>query len=94
MKSFSEIVEKIKEIQKLKTDQEVADLFEWPRQTLNNYKRENRIPFKHLVDFCERKNISLDFLLLGRGEPALGKPGDDLAVRVKKIEELLKNKLE
>lgn len=49
MKSFSEIVEKIKEIQKLKTDQEVADLFEWPRQTLNNYKRENRIPFKHLV---------------------------------------------
>lgn len=68
MKNFFEIIENIKEIMEFKTDQEVADMFEWPRQTINNYKKENRIPFKHLVEFCEYENVSLDWLISGRGE--------------------------
>lgn len=89
MRNFSDIVEEIKKIKKLKTDQEVAVLFDWPRQTINNYKRENRIPLKHLVDFCEKENVSFDELVLGR-EPNKASSGSELKEIKKRLAALEK----
>lgn len=67
MINVAEIIEKIRVLKKLKSESDVAKLLEIPRQNLSSFKIRNKPPFDQLVNFCERENVSLDWLLLGRG---------------------------
>lgn len=92
MKKFSEIIEEIRKIKNLKSEAKVAELFGLLPQALNRYKRQNLIPFDKIVDFCARENISLDWLLLGRGEPAPAEPTEDIEKRLARLEKLMRGK--
>ena len=62
-KSVTEIINTIKTIKRLNNDYEVADSLGVGRGALANAKRRNSISFfDELVVFCDKENISLDFL--------------------------------
>jgi len=62
-KTVAEIINTIKIMKKLNTDYEVADSLGVGRGALANAKRRNSISFfDELVLFCDKENISLDFL--------------------------------
>jgi hypothetical protein len=65
MQTFSEIVEKIKELKGLKYDYEVAELLVIKQNTLSTNKTRNSIPIKKITAFCRKENIPIDKLLTG-----------------------------
>lgn len=67
MKNFSEIVESIMKIKGFRSESKLAEFFGLHSQALNRYKKQNKMPFETIIEFCERENVSLDWLLLGRG---------------------------
>ena len=66
MNEIINIIERIKQVKNFKTDLEVAQLFDCELQTLNDCKKENKLPFKYLIDFCINENVSLDWLMFGK----------------------------
>lgn len=46
----------------------LAEFWKVTRQAIHGFKK-NKVPFEMLVEFCVSKNISLDWLLLGIGNP-------------------------
>ena len=62
-KTVTEIINTIKKMKKLDNDYEVADSLGIGRGALANAKRRNSVSFlDELVLFCDKENISLDFL--------------------------------
>lgn len=62
MKSFSDIIETIKDIKKLKQNKDVAKLLNINYRTFCTQKRRNSIPHDKLISFCSTENISTDEL--------------------------------
>jgi len=60
MKDIFEIVETIKQIKGLQTDNEVAESINVTYDALTNRKARRSIPFKEIVAFCEKEGISLN----------------------------------
>ena len=77
MKSFSDIVEDIKNIispdfdGKKVFDKDVADILGISRMNFATLKKRNRIPFGELLDFCAKKSISINWLLYGQSPESL-----------------------
>ena len=46
---------------------EIASLLKASDENIRTWKSRNKIPYKHLVVYCLKENISLDYILLGRG---------------------------
>lgn len=67
MRSIAEILDKIKEIKKIKSDTELADFFEVKQSTLASWRARESIPHDIIIAFCNNENISLDWLLRGQG---------------------------
>ncbi len=67
MKTFSEIIESLKILRTLSTDDEVADLLGIKHKTLSSRKRRNSIPYEELIAFCTKEKIPLELLLTGEG---------------------------
>jgi transcriptional regulator with XRE-family HTH domain len=67
MHSFSEIVEKIKELKGLKHDYEVAELLNIKQNTISTNKNRNSISIKKITAFCHKEGISLNWLLHDEG---------------------------
>ncbi len=77
MKSFTYIVEEIKDIispdyegRKI-FDKDVADILGISRMNFATLKKRNRIPFNELLDFCAKRNISINWLLYGQSPESL-----------------------
>jgi hypothetical protein len=73
-KTVEEIVEIIKHLKRFTTDYEVADSLGVGRSALSNAKRRDSLSFiDELVTFCDREDLSLDFIRLDppAGESAL-----------------------
>jgi len=77
MKSFTEIVEEIKNIispefegRKI-FDKDVADILGITRMNFATLKKRNRIPFNELLDFCAKRSISINWLLYGQSPESL-----------------------
>jgi hypothetical protein len=99
-KSVTEIINTIKTIKRLNNDYEVADSLGVGRGALANAKRRNSISFfDELVVFCDKENISLDFLrhsiprdpgsvrtIIASGSCTPGEDGDLIQVSVYSIE--------
>lgn len=62
-KSVEEIIDTIKHLKRFATDYEVADSLGVGRGALSNAKKRDSISFiDELVMFCDRENLSLDFI--------------------------------
>ncbi len=77
MKSFSDIVEDIKNIispefeGRKVFDKDVADVLGISRVNFATLKKRNRIPFNELLDFCAKRSISINWLLYGQSPESL-----------------------
>jgi len=65
MYSFTEIVDRIKEIKGFSSDEEVATALRWNVNALNTAKSNDNIPYEKVLQFCSDEKISLD-LIFGR----------------------------
>lgn len=89
MKKFNEIVENLMVLKKLRSEAELARTLGLSSQAYNDRKMRGSVPVEKIIDFCERENISLDWLLLGREQ----KPEsdiEDLKRRLAEVEKKLK----
>lgn len=67
MKSFLEILEKIKEVKGFHSDSDVAVALGMSPQALFNHRKRSTIPIEQISTFCSNEKISLDWLLFGVG---------------------------
>lgn len=65
MKKIREILTKIKQIQGIKTDRELAQRIGIPLATMRSWIQQNSIR-KQLMHYCNEHNISLDDVVLGK----------------------------
>lgn len=62
-KKITEIIYRLKELCKYKTDTELAKALGLTKANLSNYKQKGTIPYEALFNFCQRNKLSLDYLL-------------------------------
>ena len=60
---FLQIIERIRIYKGFKTEKQVANLLGLADNALCNHKKRGTLPYKNLFIFCERENLSLDWLL-------------------------------
>lgn len=80
MKSFTEIVEEIKDIVseempgKKVFDKDVASLLGITQMNFATMKKRDKIPFHELLDFCAKRSIAINWLLYGQSPESLVEP--------------------
>ncbi len=72
MRTFAEIIELIKETKNLKKDKEVAVILQIEYKRLATAKSRNSLPYEELITFCNKENISLNWLLTNQGNKKIG----------------------
>ncbi len=77
MKSFTEIVEEIKDIvstdmpNKKVYDKDVASMLDISQMNFATMKKRDKIPYKELLDFCAGRSIAINWLLYGQSPESL-----------------------
>jgi transcriptional regulator with XRE-family HTH domain len=66
--NFSPVIDKIKSLKNIKHDSELARILGIEQSTFSERRKRNSLPYKEIIDFAEKENISLDWLLNGRGD--------------------------
>lgn len=61
------IIDRMKTVLGVLRDKEVADHFEGSRSNVSAWKSRGSIPFAECLAIAEKYNVSLDWLILGRG---------------------------
>lgn len=67
MAEFINIIDRIKELKSIKTDNAVAGLLNISQSAFAERKRKDSIPYEELVSFSVNEGISIDWLLTGLG---------------------------
>ncbi|MBL7105470.1 MAG: helix-turn-helix domain-containing protein [Bacteroidales bacterium] len=68
MKSIVDILNRIKKIENVKSEYAIARILNKNQGTITNWKKRNIIPFEVLYSYCNKKKISFDWLLSGKGD--------------------------
>ncbi|WP_198159499.1 helix-turn-helix domain-containing protein [Grimontia marina] len=63
-----ELVDKLKEIYDVHTDQQLADWTGVPAPTIGTWKKRNLTPWELIIRTCIAKSVNLEYLALGKGE--------------------------
>jgi len=80
MKSFSEIVEEIKDIissdipGKKVFDKDVASALDITQMNFATMKKRDKIPFEELLNFCAKRSIAINWLLYDQSPESLIEP--------------------
>lgn len=80
MKSFTEIVETIKDIvsgefpEKKVFDKDIAELLDISQMNFATMKKRNKIPFNELLDFCAKRSIAINWILYNQAPESLIEP--------------------
>ena len=61
---FEECMCKIKYIERANSDVEAAKALGMPVSTFSEYKKRRKLPIKKMLNYCESRSISIDWLLL------------------------------
>lgn len=72
---YSEVIERMKDIGKLKNDSAVARVLGVTPQALSNYKKRAKMPAHLIIKFAESNSLSVDWLLSGEGAPRRAEDG-------------------
>lgn len=67
--SCDEVLSRLSALFKTKTDAELASKLGVASQTVSTWRGRNRVPYEQLVDVCIQNEVSLDFLVFGKGKP-------------------------
>lgn len=62
---FFDVINKIKDLNGLQHDDQVARLLKIKKSNFSDYKKRQVLPVKQIVEYCKDNNISLDWLLRG-----------------------------
>ncbi|MBI5205088.1 MAG: helix-turn-helix domain-containing protein [Nitrospirae bacterium] len=68
MRTINEILDKIKEMKKLKKDSELAELLGVKQNTLSTWRIRKTIPYDVFYHFCDKEGLLLNWLLTGEGQ--------------------------
>ncbi|WP_221800483.1 helix-turn-helix domain-containing protein [Oceanobacter mangrovi] len=68
-KSASAVIERLKRCLGAGSDSELSRITKVNRQTLSNWKTRNTVPYTLCIQAAEEQHFSLDWLLLGVGQP-------------------------
>lgn len=68
---INEIIERLKEKLKLKTDKELHELMGVSQGVFSNWKSRNTIPYQEITTICFLKNINMKYILTGNEEEIL-----------------------
>ena len=80
MKTFSDIVEAIKDIvssefpEKKVFDKDVAELLDISQMNFATMKKRNKIPYEELLNFCAKRSIAINWLLYNQSPESLIEP--------------------
>ncbi|MEA3373877.1 MAG: S24 family peptidase [Campylobacterota bacterium] len=80
MKSFTDVVESIKDIVsedhpgKKIFDKDVAGMLGISQMNFATMKKRDKIPFHELLDFCAKRSIAINWLLYGQSPESLVEP--------------------
>lgn len=80
MKSFSDIVEEIKDVVsedfpgKKIFDKDVASMLGISQMNFATMKKREKIPYEELLDFCAKRSIAINWLLYGQSPESLIEP--------------------
>ncbi|EJD6368836.1 helix-turn-helix domain-containing protein [Providencia huaxiensis] len=69
-KEIEIIIDRLKSVFNVTTDSALCRALDVSPQTLSSWKLRDSIPYAICVDISIKQNVSLDWLLLGRGERA------------------------
>ncbi|GHS86450.1 hypothetical protein FACS189487_00730 [Campylobacterota bacterium] len=92
LQTFSQILQRIAKIEGEKATQgNMASALKISQQSLSGYITRDKIPYKELIEYANRKEISLDWLMKGKGEPQKEEISEEeSSAEIKKIIEALK----
>jgi len=62
---LSDIIQRIKDIKRLKSDAQVANQLNMTRNDLYGFQRRKTLPLKNIHDFCTREGIRLEYIING-----------------------------
>lgn len=62
---INEIIERLKEKLKLRTDKELYEIMGVSQGVFSNWKARNTIPFEEITTLCFSKNINMKYILTG-----------------------------
>lgn len=65
------VIARLKEVFSVVSDSALCEQIGVSPQTLSSWKARNKIPYANCVDISKQKDISLDWLLTGRGNKLL-----------------------
>lgn len=65
MREVDAILDRIKTLKGLKSDVELASIFDVARSTVSNWRQRGSIPYKEIVSLCEHENIDLADVFIG-----------------------------
>ena len=74
MSEIVRIIDRIKVLNGLKSDKEVAKQLNVKADTLSQWKKRNKIPYYELEKYSNLHNVSLNWLLSGKGSMHLQEP--------------------
>ncbi len=64
----SDVIDRVLEIKKFKTDAKLAEYLEVAASTLTSWRTRNSIPFEKIIAFCKYEKISMDYIFTGEGK--------------------------
>ena len=65
------IIDRMRTVAGVPTDIALGEVFGHGTSTVSGWRTRNKVPYAECVILAKRKGVSLDWLLLGLGEPAL-----------------------
>ncbi len=63
MIKLNTIIDNIKKIENIKQDKEVCSLLDIRTDSLSKYKKKNTIPYDKIINYCIKRNLSIDDFL-------------------------------
>jgi len=74
MPTAGEVIDRMQEAMGVTTDVALAEELGLARKTTNNWRARDYKPLDACLDLAVQRGLSLDWLVLGQGEPARGAP--------------------
>lgn len=62
------VLSRLKALFTVETDADLAEVMEVKKTTLSSWKRRESVPYAECVQIAQKKNVSLDWLLVGRDQ--------------------------
>jgi hypothetical protein len=74
--SAGTVIDRMREVLGVKTDLALGAYFKLGSSAVSNWRARDTVPYAECVNLSVRKGVSLDWLILGIGNPTSSQPGE------------------